>query len=740
MMSVGPAPLRRLQEWAVLAFAVTLPLGQAPPEIALGIGLAVLVLRTALGQRRPLLPPSPLNVFLLLWFLVAVVSMHNSVDLQASVTGLRKLLKWFGLYLLVMDTVDSPSMLARLLRACLLGLAIEVSDGLWQAATGYDFVYHRASHRAFETVRRVTGSFRHPADVSIYLVSVCPFAVALGLRGDRRWRWPLLGLSGFTIAMLLLCLNRAGILALVGSMAVLALLLRHWAPIALAMAGAAVQAATVPGPVREWSATMPTLLQKLAEPERLMYWRTALNMVQAHPWFGVGVNTFVKAYPAYRTASDPYGQIGPYAHNQYLHLAAELGLVGLAVFLALLLCVGVSLRRTLKARHDAPALAAAAAAVGAGLVAYLIMGCLESALFYGRLSLTFWLLIGLAMATVRMVDRPAIPMRRLLFIRTDRLGETLLNLPAVAALKAALPSAAITLLVHPDLQPLLEAVPEADQVLADTRAAGPLWWLRALRLARMLRPHRFDLALVSNPKKELHAAVWLAAIPRRLGYGRKWGWCLTDRVPDRKALGDRHEVEYNLDLVRALGLPAAALPWRFPPFSREQEDLRRLPELRDLQPSEPLIAVHPFSSNPMKRWPAERCRELIRRLALRRDVRIVVVGGTEEQEQVSEVLPPDASVANLVGRLTLRQLAALLQRARALVSNDSGPVHLAAAVGTRTVVLFGGSAQPASGPVRWGPWGSGHAVIARPDLAEISVDDVMGAVSEMLRCPVPAAS
>ena len=396
--------LRRLQEWAVLAFAVTLPLGQAPPEISLGIGLAVLALRTALGQRRPWLPRSPLNALLLLWFLVAVASMHNSVDPHASVSGLRKLLKWFGLYLLVVDTVDSPSMLARLLRACLLGLAVEVSDGLWQAATGQDLFYRRAPHLVFGTVTRLTATFHHPADLAIYLVSLCPLAVALGLRGERRWRWPLLGLGGFTIVVLLLCFNRGGILALVSSLAVLALLLRRWAPAALGAAAAAVQAATVPAAIRAWSAAMPTILQKLTEPERLMYWQTALNMVKAHPWFGVGVNTFVKAYPAYRTASDPYGQIGPYAHNQYLHLTAELGLAGLAVFLALLLRVGISLRRTLRAGSGAPALAVASAAVGAGLVAYLIMGCLESALFYGRLSLVFWLLVGLAMATAGLRD------------------------------------------------------------------------------------------------------------------------------------------------------------------------------------------------------------------------------------------------------------------------------------------------------------------------------------------------
>ena len=84
-------------------------------------------------------------------------------------------------------------------------------------------------------------------------------------------------------------------------------------------------------------------------------------------------------------------------------------------------------------------------------------------------------------------------------------------------------------------------------------------------------------------------------------------------------------------------------------------------------------------------------------------------------------------MADLVGRLTLRQLAALLQHARLLVSNDSGPVHLAAAMGTPTVVLFGTS-DPATGPARWGPWGQGHTVICQPRLEQIDVDEVLQAI------------
>ena len=390
--------MRRLQEWALLAFAVTLPLGQAPPEITLVLGLAVLALRAVVERRLPRLPRGPLLLALLLWFAAALASMHNSADLHASVSGLRKLVKWFGLCLLVVDTADSPAALRRLALACLAGLGLEVFDGVWQAAAGWDLFYRRAPHLVFGSVTRLTGTFRHPADLSIYLVSLCPFAVVLGLVGERRRRGPLLALSVLTSAVLLLCFNRAGILALAASLLVLALLLRRWAPAALGAAAVAVQAATVPSAVRAWSASMPSLLQKLTEPERLMYWQTALRMITAHPWIGVGINTFVKAYPAYRGSGDPYGQAGPYAHNQYLQLTAELGIAGLVAFLAVLCCTCAALARVVKARGASPELAAVASAVGAGLAAYLIMGCLESALFYGRVSLVFWMLVGLASA------------------------------------------------------------------------------------------------------------------------------------------------------------------------------------------------------------------------------------------------------------------------------------------------------------------------------------------------------
>ena len=321
--------------------------------------------------------------------------------------------------------------------------------------------------------------------------------------------------------------------------------------------------------------------------------------------------------------------------------------------------------------------------------------------------------------------------RAILFIRTDRLGETVLNLPAVAALDAAWPEASITLLVHPALEPLVGRAIGVDRVLA-APADGAAWWVQAGRIHRLVRPHRFDAAIVSNPTKAAHVAVWLAGIPQRVGYARKWGrWLLTHRIEDRKALGDRHEVECNLDLVRLLGATTTPGPSVFPKLTRERDEVRRLLDGEGLASSRPFIAVHPWTSNPAKQWPLDRFRALIERIAGPLGVPVVVIGQPEDGGRMPTGIERRGAVINLIDRLSLPQLAALLQEARLLVSNDSGPVHVAAAVGTETVVLFSTS-RAGTGPRRWGPWGPGHVVLDAPSMGAISVDDVFAAVQRVV--------
>lgn len=322
---------------------------------------------------------------------------------------------------------------------------------------------------------------------------------------------------------------------------------------------------------------------------------------------------------------------------------------------------------------------------------------------------------------------------RLLFVRTDRLGETMLNLPAVHALRQAIPEARLLFMVGPPIYELLAHHPDVDEVIPEPRLQGR-WWRRAYRLSRVWQSWRLDTVVISNPKKDYHVAAWLAGIPRRVGYDCKWGRLLTDRLPDRKALGDCHEVEYNLELLQPLGIPLPSVPvLRCPVSVDHHTEIMDMLKAWRIQETDRLVAVHPWTSAPRKQWPVERFRQLLDGLRARGLV-TVVIGGEEERHQASALLrDSEPNVIDAVGRLSLPQLAALLSRVRVLVSNDSGPVHLAAAVGTPTVVLFG-AGQPATGSVRWGPWGAGHTVIEKP-LGAITAEEVLTAAAKYVGLP-----
>jgi len=320
--------------------------------------------------------------------------------------------------------------------------------------------------------------------------------------------------------------------------------------------------------------------------------------------------------------------------------------------------------------------------------------------------------------------------KRVLIIRTDRIGETLLTLPLAAVIHAGWPNAKIIMLVQEPLQSLLERFEGISEVIAHEPSPG-IWWWSSLVLSRRLKRHCFDIVFIANPKKELHLAARLSGIPIRVGYKRKWSFCLTHRLPDRKSLGERHEVEYNLDLAAALGLPTAPIRWQLTPGDvSPSEDLSFLKD-ESHNSAKSFIAIHPWSSNPRKQWPAERFVQLIQILVETASLPVVLIGGTQEKQAAERFTANQPHLINLVGRLSLNQLATLLAHSRVVVSNDSGPAHLAAAVGTPAVVLFG-TKDPAAAPRRWRPWGEHHTVIWRPSMEAIELKDVLEAVRSYL--------
>ncbi len=299
----------------------------------------------------------------------------------------------------------------------------------------------------------------------------------------------------------------------------------------------------------------------------------------------------------------------------------------------------------------------------------------------------------------------------ILVIRNDRFGEFLLIIPALRALKERYPQAKITLAIDTYLMELAGLVEEADSLIAwENRKHS---FKEILAFSRQIKKGSYDLAVVFNPASESNLAIFLAGVPLRIGYDRKWGFLLTHKIKDEKHLALKHEVEYNLGLVALTG----AFTHNLKLGLKSAPDYLFPETLKGVN----FIAIHPWTSDPVKQWPVERFKELAQRIRRELGLIVVLVGSSKD------ALDGDEGVINLANKTSLPELTALLKRASLLVSGDSGPVHLAAAVGTPVVALFRND-LPGKAAKRWGPWGEGHIIIEKDKLEDISVDEVLNAV------------
>lgn len=299
---------------------------------------------------------------------------------------------------------------------------------------------------------------------------------------------------------------------------------------------------------------------------------------------------------------------------------------------------------------------------------------------------------------------------KILVVRTDRMGDVLLNIPAIRALKQSF-NATVFALVNPVVKELLEGLPEIDQVLPFVEGRWNRSIFARLKLLREMRKMQFDLAVILNPTKRFHILTYLAGIGLRLGYARKWDFLLSHKIEDKKFLGQKHEVEYNLDLVRSIGADTSDQQISIKAEKQDTQFVENLLLEYGIKDKDIVIAIHPHSSNPAKCWPKENFASVADELSLRFSAKVVITGSAQERSSVVKLISlTKHPLINLCGRLSLKQLAAFFLRCSLLISNDSGPVHIAAAVATPTVVIFGRN-MPAVGPKRWGPWGSGHITL-----------------------------
>ncbi len=297
--------------------------------------------------------------------------------------------------------------------------------------------------------------------------------------------------------------------------------------------------------------------------------------------------------------------------------------------------------------------------------------------------------------------------RRILLIKPSSMGDIVHALPVVHVLKQQYPQAKLTWLVKSQWAGLVERAEGVDRVWpVDPGLAG---WLSQVHA---LRAERFDLVI--DLQGLLRSAVMsrLSGCPDRIGFanGREGSpWFYTTRVT--VPAPDMHAVDRYLLVAEAVGAKQAGEPqFRLQETDSDRDRIEALMRQKGLAAGMPWIAVQVSARWPTKRWPAASFSAVADHIQRDGLAQVAVVGGADEYADVEQVKRlMETSPIDLTGAIAIGLLPSLLRRAALLITNDSGPMHVAAAVGTPVIALFG----PTS-PMRTGPYGPGHAVLTHP--------------------------
>lgn len=295
--------------------------------------------------------------------------------------------------------------------------------------------------------------------------------------------------------------------------------------------------------------------------------------------------------------------------------------------------------------------------------------------------------------------------KRILLIRTDRIGDVVLSTPAIKAVRDAYPAAYIAFMVRPCALDIVEGNPYLNEVILYDKDGAHKSFFATLLFALRIRKKRFDTALILHPANRAHIIAFLAGIPNRIGLDRRMARLLTKRIKDKKFLGEKHELDYTLDILKYIGITAKERALSVPVMASAENSVNIKLTREGYGGVVPLIAVHPGASCPSKRWPAGRFAKLIDLLKERYDFQAVIISGRDDTKEARALLNGLKSEAlDLSGKTSVAEIAALFKKCALFISNDSGPVHIASAVGAPCIVIFGRK-QPGLSPKRWGPVG-----------------------------------
>lgn len=333
------------------------------------------------------------------------------------------------------------------------------------------------------------------------------------------------------------------------------------------------------------------------------------------------------------------------------------------------------------------------------------------------------------------------PPKNILIVRTDRIGDVVLTLPLASIIKKKFPGTTVTFLLSEYTKPLAENNPFIDGVITPITSDGKIKIISNVKQIK----NKFDCVITAFPSFKIALILFLSGIETRIGTGYRWYSFLFNRkIFDHRKTAEHHELEYNVRLLKQIGIdedvnPSNAEFGLYASSESQQTVNAKLVEL-GVNADDRFIVIHPGSGGSALDLPVESLKKIVQQLSALNKIKILLTG-SEKEKALCQLFLVNNNTLNVASLFSLSEMIALIDRSILLISNSTGPIHIAAALG-KQVIGFYPKVRTCS-EERWGPYTnkkiifkpgnscSGHTIkqcMEQNCMASIKVEEVSNAI------------
>lgn len=390
--------------WSIVLMPFSVAIAPGVVNTFIGLFSLSFILKKLIKKEIPFINRAVLLPYIFL-LAVSLISFKNTVSFGTSLQGVAKLLKYLMIFIVCSEQIKDKKHIMRIIFSVGCGLSLVAIDSIWQLKFGRDFIRGNVLQQAIGLIRP-TAAFPNPNVMGVYLSALTPLILGLTILYFKGKKKILMFIIGFLAVMgAYLTLSRGTGLGLYLSVLFLSIIRKKKTLFFTLIAAILIFPFVMPRNISDWAKEVKyNPLVFMCNYERISIYKNAINMIKQHPFIGVGVNTFTKNYLKYKLPEPEYAKTSDaiYAHNNFLHMAGEIGLLGLAAFfwfLFNLFRINIVVYNKLKDEY----LKVICLSLMASLISFLINGLTETSLYYSRVAMVFWFLIGFSLALEKFI-------------------------------------------------------------------------------------------------------------------------------------------------------------------------------------------------------------------------------------------------------------------------------------------------------------------------------------------------